>query len=257
MCLNFGPQKKSHFIPAALYKTEKGRHRQGITASLRTDKFDDLKDFLLCGKCEKRFNAHGESWVLKWIAPKSKRFPLLEKLRVACPREQNYDRQRHSGIDLGIDTEVFAYFALSIIWRAAIHQWRLPDGEQSGLLDLGAFRERVRQYLAGQAVFPSDVSVMVTACTDSASRHLLHTPSAGVNSAVREFGFLTRGIYFRVVLDRSMGNIMRANCCYSSGFKSIFMMDCGKHTKRIIGLFPAPLVKKLKDELFPDVSGGH
>jgi hypothetical protein len=57
------------------------------------------------------------------LAPKAKRFSLGEKLKLALPRERFPDFSRFAAYDVGVDAAKFAYFALSIVWRGAVHEW--------------------------------------------------------------------------------------------------------------------------------------
>src|SRR5581483_1464834 len=94
------------------------------------------KEHLLCRDCETKFTRNGESEVLKWLAPKAKNFPLAERLKLALPRQQFPDVSRFAAYDVGLDAAKFAYFAVSVIWRAAVHAWTLPDGTKISPLDL-------------------------------------------------------------------------------------------------------------------------
>jgi hypothetical protein len=85
---------------------------------------EEAKAYLLCAECEGRFNNNGESEVLRWIAPKATRdFPILDLLRKSSPWVHDNVHARFSGRDIGLDTDAFAYFALSIVWRAAAARW--------------------------------------------------------------------------------------------------------------------------------------
>jgi hypothetical protein len=70
-----------------------------------------------------------------------------------------------------ITPERFAYFALSLVWRAS-HGWPLPDGTRTTPLDLGEYAEPIRLYLLGEAPFPNHTYVALTACTDEKSRQI-------------------------------------------------------------------------------------
>jgi hypothetical protein len=135
LCLETKPLRKSHFIPAALYprarKPSFASRNRRLVALDSKDKH--IKDYVLCFDCEQRFDRNGESEVLSWVSPKSKTFRLGERLKVALPRD--YDPRdpdqsinRYSGTDIGADMDKFAYFAVSVIWRGAAHDWILPDG---------------------------------------------------------------------------------------------------------------------------------
>src|SRR5207244_3524707 len=170
LCLEAKNLRESHYIPSALYpralKLEYAtRMRSGVVD-------EHMKAPLLCSDCEKRFDQNGESEVLRHIAPKSvKRFPLHEKLRLALPREVEDDSvSRFAGYDIGLDMDRFAYFTLSVVWRGAVHQWVLPDGNAAPPIVLGAFEEPIRMYLFGQKPLPPDTAIIVIVCSDEEAR---------------------------------------------------------------------------------------
>jgi hypothetical protein len=72
---------------------------------------------LLCRECEHRFSINGEDEVLRHVKPKLvlKKLPLAELMKVAYPRDDDPSAPRFHAPDFGIDTEKFAYFAVSII----------------------------------------------------------------------------------------------------------------------------------------------
>lgn len=132
---------------------------------------EDIKEYLLCKDCETRFNSMGESYVLSWIAPKANRFPLHERLRVALPCDVgDGSAPRFSGEDIGVDMDRFAYFAVSVAWRGAVHQWTNADGTLMAPWALGDFEEQMRRYLAGESPFPSNMAVIVSVASDNESR---------------------------------------------------------------------------------------
>jgi hypothetical protein len=124
LCLETKPLRLSHFVPAALYPRRRkpsfaSRNRRLVVLD---SKDQHIKDHVLCFDCEQRFDRNGESEVLYWVSPKSKTFRLGERLKVALPRDydpSDLDQSinRYSGIDIGVDMDKFAYFAISIIWR--------------------------------------------------------------------------------------------------------------------------------------------
>jgi len=66
----------------------------------------------------------GERWVLSRIAAKAG-FPLLGALRNAPIDEDIPGATLHRCVGVpGIDVEKLTYFAMSIFWRAAAHDWK-------------------------------------------------------------------------------------------------------------------------------------
>lgn len=188
---------RSHFIPRALYPTKNQRSATVTRGVASAGPPRHIKDHLLCRDCETRFEQNGESEVLKWLTPKAKRFSLGERLKVSLPRERFSDVDRFAAYDLGLDAAKFAYFAVSIIWRGAVHEWDLPDGTVTTLLKLGNHQETIRQYLLGDAGFPHQVVsviVMVAAILKPEAFGLLPAktkrPNATIIVFLREVSFL-------------------------------------------------------------------
>jgi hypothetical protein len=70
----------------------------------------------------------------------------------------------------------FAYFAISVVWRGAAHDWVLPDGGVRRHDASGGFVEPMRLYLLGQAPFPPDTSLIVVVGSDDESRKVWSIP---------------------------------------------------------------------------------
>lgn len=214
LCLDEDDLLESHFMPRALYPERGGmeyrtRNRSGLDET-------QLKQYLLCGDCEERFNKNGESEVLRRIATKSrKRFPLHEKLSLAFPREVQKGWARFAGCDLGLDMAKFAYFTLSLVWRGAVAQWAMPGGEQTTLFSIGSFEEPFRRFLLGNAPFPADTSVIVFVHSDAAGRDALSIPPGTSGFEFLSFGFLARGVYFRACMGKNVPQEFQDFSCTS------------------------------------------
>ena len=186
----------------------------------------EAKAYLLCAECEERFNRNGESPVFSWIAPKALKYalPLLRRLRESSPRAHYESHSRFSGRDIGIDTDAFAYFALSFVGRAAVAEWPLPDGGLTMPLDLGTFEEPIGRYLMGETGLPPNIAVLVCVGTDEESRRSQYIPAPSDDQSLNAFGFLVRGVYFGVFLDPNLPDVLRDDSC-TSPFKAIFLMN--------------------------------
>ena len=234
LCLRMKELQDSHFIPRAMYKylrtaSEKNPNPVvvGRTRAATTSK--QLKDHLLCAECEDLFNKNGENEILKWVW-NGKHFPLGDRLSVAVPLYTDPVTARFSGTSISVDTGKLAYFALSVIWRAAIHEWDLPFDGKTTLLNLGAVEEPIRKYLLGTAGFPSEVVVVATACTDSLSIQSFFIPSRVIGYPGTCFAVLALGIYFRVLIGSDIPPEIREICCAMSKARPIFQRECGQKT---------------------------
>ena len=232
---HLGDFRKSHFMPAGLYHSGKKGLQYGTR--LKSGRVEHhIKDLLLCSSCEQRFDDGGESYVLSLIAAKMMdEFPLHQKLRVALPRESHPDIWRFSGDDLGINMERFAYFALSIVWRAAINDWEMPDGTILPKKAIGDFEPPIRKYLLGGA-FPPDTSVIVIVCTDGQARRVWNTPTILIEANCLNFRFLARGVFFRVMMGYQMSEEFRNMSCHSPR-KCLFYGSMEHRMPEIMAIF--------------------
>jgi len=235
----------SHFIPRAMYKylrtaSEKNPNPVVVGRTRESTTSKQVKDFLLCAKCEDLFNKNGENEILKWVW-NGKSFPLGDRLAVAVPLSLDPSvTPSFSGTSIGVETEKFAYFALSVIWRAAVHEWDMPFGGKTTLLNLGDSEEPIRKYLLGTAGFPSEVVVVATACTDPLSIQSFSLPSQVIGYPGSCFAIRALGIYFRILIGSNIPPESREICCAMSKARPIFQRDCSQKTSeslaRIIGL---------------------
>lgn len=89
LCLRQRDLQSSHFLPAAVYKallnpeeTNPSPYLMSETKTVESSR--QIKDYVLCGDCERLFNDNGERWVLAHM-DRGKNFPLRETLRKAIP----------------------------------------------------------------------------------------------------------------------------------------------------------------------------
>lgn len=223
LCQLDKPLHESHFMPDALYPAKIKLEYTTLTSSGVGG--SEAKKHLLCLECEERFNKNGESEVLRWIAPKSmKTFPLHDLMRRSSPRERARSYLRFSGKDIGVKADHFAYFALSLTWRAAVAEWPLPDAGFTVPIDLGEYQEPIRRFLMMETPLPQDTIILVRACTDEESRRAWYVPAPIQDHPLRGFGFHVRGVHFRVFLDHNIPDELRNDSC-ASPFKALFLMN--------------------------------
>lgn len=214
LCLREGDLQESHFIPRGLYPKRGGmeyrtRQRAGLDET-------QLKQYLLCRLCERRFNDDGESYVLSKIAPKSRKsFPLHDTLRLACPRETGPGWSRFAGYDVGLDMAKFAYFTLSLVWRGAIAEWDMPGGDRTSKLLLGDFEEPFRRFLLGETPFPRDTWVLAFVHSDQTARDSFSVPPAASSFGFLSFTFLLRGVMLRACMGENVPDELQQFSCTS------------------------------------------
>jgi hypothetical protein len=241
LCLEQKQLLESHLMPNALYAPGKN----GIQYATRTQSGQNpqhMKAHLLCSDCEQRFNRLGESEVLRWLAPKArKQFPLHDRMRVALPCGEIPPFSVYKGADVGVDTEKFTYFTLSVAWRRSIHGWKSFDGTPLPPWNLGAFGEQMRTFLIGQAGFPPDTAIMIIVCSDAHSREYWTAPSSDVVYNCLGFEFLARGVYFRALMGHHLPPSFRYVSC-ASPYGRILHGHCRNMTEeklQMLAAFPS------------------
>src|SRR5262249_23564218 len=123
-----------------------------------------------------------------------------------------------------IDTEKLAYFAASIIWRGAVHQWRLEEIPVATLEIGPKYKEELRLYLLGEAAFPANAVVWVSV-VPSAGLSSTFTPAYGEKDQIRQFWkyrFTLLGITFIFLLGNRLDWQARLMCTYRSPGKWIY-----------------------------------
>jgi hypothetical protein len=214
------PLEMSHFVSRKLYYSGK-KPMECVNLLETTRDIEELEYPLLCGDCEDRFDRNGESEVLKHVAPKA-----VLRMKLAVPRDTDPTAPRFYAPDFDIDTEKFAYFALSIIWRRTIHEWHPSIWR----LELGDFAEQMRRYLLGETNFPSNMSVVLMVCSDEYSRRIWTVPTEIMELGSLDYAFDVRGIRFRVIMGHLLPLARGWDC--RGPLKPIFLADCERRARQ-------------------------
>jgi hypothetical protein len=124
LCLTHQNLQKSHYLPKALYNLCRQDGRNPIVATSTVVDFSQKQMWkhLLCKKCEDLLSKRGERYTLN-LVHRGDRFSLLERIKLAAPINFSGNVPMYSGLQLGIETEKFAYFVLSLVWRGAQGPW--------------------------------------------------------------------------------------------------------------------------------------
>jgi hypothetical protein len=153
-------------------------------------------------------------------------FPLLDKLRLAIPMQSKPSYSEFSGIQVGVDTDKLAYYALSVIWRSGIHQWQTIGNQTTSVVLAQEEKERIRRYLLGEIALPKNIGVMVHVCTDLASQYpVLASGMPVYHQSCLIYALLVRGINFNVMISAAQNSQFIDVCCVRSPAKRIFLSD--------------------------------
>jgi hypothetical protein len=227
MCRNKCRLCKSHYLGQALHRLARlqGQDPVMMTPKVIRTTQRQLWAHLLCSACEGRLNKFGETPILKLI-DSSDDFPLLRMMDLVpfgVSRQAN--TLLYSADRMGIDTNALAYYALSLLWKGAVHRWPTTDG-QTTWVDLRGYRERIRRYLLGDTALPAGIYVAVAVCEDKASRGLVYAPARFRGTQHRMFSILVRRIWFDVTVDKNAPASYRSICCVHSETRVLHRKDC-------------------------------
>jgi hypothetical protein len=216
LCLTYKILRKSHYISKSLYRLTRleGRNPIVATPAVIDETPRQLWKHLLCSECEDKLSRRGERYAIDMIH-RGARFSLLERIKLAMPIGLSGDVPMFSGLQLGIETEKLAYFALSLVWRGTQGPWKTIEG-QTTEVSLGQFEEPMRGYLRGDFGWPAKVVVVATICTDRGSQEWINAPwpipndVAGGNFTRIEL--LVRGIWFWVLMGETQKVLFVRDC---------------------------------------------
>ena len=221
--------RNSHFLPAGVFKAllqpaAKNPHPGFMSPTKTIETSRQMKDYVLCGDCEQRFSAKGERWVLRNMAREGG-FPLQENLLTATPiRRAPGLTTFAAGLIPNIDVDALEYFALSVFWRAAAHNWAPVHGDKYERLQFGPYQEEIRKFLLGCA-FPDNVMTMISVFPRIDFLRITTPPAPGEkrHGEGTPYSFLIPGIQFTMVLGKQMSSETRAFDSHAAPERKIVM----------------------------------
>jgi hypothetical protein len=181
---------------------------------------------LLCRASEERIATFGEAPALVLIS-RGKTFPLLDRMKLATPIETHAQFAAYSGRAMGIDVGALVYYALRLAWRGAVTEWKTLQG-QTTTATLGAHKEPIRQYLAGEATVPGNVFVVLTVCSDGAAQNIVNAPWPVPTPAdtYLQIEMFVRGLWFIVLVGDAVPQEQRSLSLLGSRASPIYLRDC-------------------------------
>jgi hypothetical protein len=148
-------------------------------------------------------------------------FPLQTALKNASPIHHAEDFSAFSGRMIPtIDMEALVYFAASVFWRAAVHDWGCPEQQ----LRLGSrYQEELRQYLLGRAPFPTHAALLIVVSDATELLEIGAFPFGGkVGGMYHSYQFNIPGVEFTLSLGLRLPEFCRRICAFHSPEKWIF-----------------------------------
>jgi hypothetical protein len=229
LCKETKELRDSHFLPKAMYKYLRGSANKNpnpviVARTVTSATSTQVRDYAFCADCEDRLNKNGEKWVLGQVW-NGTRFPLYERIQLAVHRHTLSESRTYSANDVGIDTDKLGYFLLSVLWRAAIHEWPAPFGGRTDLVNLRGTEEGIRQYLRGKSVFPQNVAIVCEVCTDELSQQTLLIPTEVPTPYGPAVEMLTLGLRAFMFCGHRISPEIRRICCINAPQHLLFLRD--------------------------------
>ena len=116
-----------------------------------------------------------------------------------------------------------AYFAVSVFWRGAVHQWISPLRSEAPSVHLCAYEEPIRQFLLGTSALPDDIAIWVLVCPNGSVLNAALMPWDNPLPECSRYCFYLSGLYFVLHLAYKLPQSYRATCAYHSPDKIIWV----------------------------------
>lgn len=215
----------SHLLPRALYKRVRDETRANPNPVLLSSQSESttsrqVQRPLLCSKCEDRFNKNGENWILDHLGGEGRSFKLREILIKYEPILVVADLWRFPCVGIPeVRTGALCYFALSVIWRTSVCDWKF-DSDIRRLPLSECHLEDLRRFLLGDSHCPESVGVIVIVSSDDE-----HSRSYILPQSSREgcYFFTIPGLDFRVFIGDELNGLR--DLCLNLGPESRFSIQ--------------------------------
>ncbi|HEY1403564.1 MAG TPA: hypothetical protein VGB05_05520 [Pyrinomonadaceae bacterium] len=185
---------------------------------------DQVRDYVLCPRCEQRFDENGERWVMRNCYRGDHKFKLKDFIDASQPVIETRSQVYSAALIPQIDIEKLTYFVASIIWRNSVHDWR-SGKDKVARIYLGPYREELRHYLLGETSFPQNAALVLSIIPDSNLWNFFSFPIGGKVNQHWQYNFSLLGLSFMFFLGGLIDPIITKICTYRSPEKFIFMTD--------------------------------
>lgn len=219
-----------------------------------------ISDYVMCQECDGRLGQYGETWTIPNLATMES-FPIGEALQKAKPLMTIGRLAVFEGKSIHeIDMESLSFFGLSMFWKCSAHPWR--DATNGRIdIELGPYREQLRQFLHGDAPFPRNIALLVAVPTHEIMIGA-YTPRRGHERSFHNFVCYVPGIEFTLCVGKTIPPEVRVCCSYTSQHKFIYLSAAAaENTKDSFNLLrqsarPSRGVKRMLDEIMALKSRG-
>lgn len=154
-------------------------------------------------------------------------FPLYEILRAAGPSPKSEPKFLvYEGATIpGVEVEKMCYFAASIFWRAAAHEWQYLDPPPTKL-ELGSLEEKLRTYLRGGAFPRNPVMIAVVSSGMESLRNMMITfpflATRDPGKGFTQYRFTVPGFTFQMFTGYNIPVGLRAMCSVRTAGRQIY-----------------------------------
>ena len=208
LCREEKQLQDSHLIPAAVIRQLREPSLDNPNPILVTHKVAvqsprPIKDYVLCRDCEDLFSRKGETWVIGHMAREDK-FLIFDTLKKSKPLAADEEFAVYAGSQIpGIEVDRLVYFALSVFWRSAVHEWRGFSGTIPKI-ELGPYQEPIREFLLGSQPFPENTAVLVAVWPTRDAYQGAYTPRRGKETRFHTHTFYIPGIEFSLCTGKAL-----------------------------------------------------
>lgn len=227
LCEELRELRESHLLPRALYKRLLDKVNRKPHPLLFSEKDGhqtsrQAQQYLLCSDCEQRFHRYGEDWTLDYCARDPNTFKLRDLLLSQTCSEVADGIYCFYCADIpDVNVDALCYFALSVVWRAAVTRWRI-DNVPITRLDLGPYAGAFREYLQGVAGFPKDTVLWVCVTSLTEVPLICTFPETRNWGDYRSHFFSIPGITFTVDVGKRIPQGVRDTCLYRGRRRPLF-----------------------------------
>jgi hypothetical protein len=228
LCLQTKDLQDSHYLPKGAYKVNRAPalnnpHPVVLSNDELLQSSAQLSDYLLCSDCEQRFSKNGEAWVLGNV-PRNygEKFPILDGLSAEVPLLTDGGTKVYAGAKSKLlDMEKIVYFAMSVFWRGAVHNWKSTLRSEAPDVHLCAYEEPIRQFLLGTSSLHDDVALTVYVCPNGSVLNALLVPWEAHLPECSRYLFYISGLGFTLHFVDKLPQHFRKTCAYHSPDKVI------------------------------------
>lgn len=229
LCLKPAQLCDSHLIAAAFFRllrstTVTPSDPLAITPSVTLTASRQLSDYLLCVSCEDRLRTRGEDWVIDRCYRGEGQFLLRDLIMGSNLLDAGEMGTFYSAkSNPQIDAAALTYFAASVFWRAAVHNWQYLGTSAS--ITLGRYEEQFRMYLLDEAPFPRSAAMWVWVSRYEEPSRVISTPHSVRACDCYMHIFDVPGLRFSLLVGQMMPDWVRFLCVLNGQDQPILVSD--------------------------------